>query len=220
MELNANDSGWTGQYFSTLTNGIIGKYDNFSLTTGDDYHYIRGLNGEVLAVYDGNDNLVDESIYANNQRIGKLDAAGNRRVHLNDYLGSHRAQLTSSGSTPWRSSYYPFGSVAKTSGGDSQSRFGFTGHEMDYSTGLNYAIHRYYHSELGRWLSVDPLGDKYSGWSLYNYTLNNPIRLIDIDGRIPGDPGNYAASATTRSVGFVLRHPIAAFKIGKYTPGR
>ncbi len=91
LELSANASGWNGQYFSTLTNGIKGKYDNFSLTTGDNYSYIRGLNGEVLAVYDGNDNLVDESIYANNQRIGKLDTNGNRRVYLNDHLGSHRA---------------------------------------------------------------------------------------------------------------------------------
>jgi RHS repeat-associated protein len=44
---------------------------------------------------------------------------------------------------------------------------------------------RYYDSEIGRWLSVDPLADKYPGWSPYNYTLNNPLKYVDPDGRFP-----------------------------------
>ena len=41
---------------------------------------------------------------------------------------------------------------------------------------------RYYDSATGRWLSVDPMANKYPGWSPYNYTLCNPMRFIDTNG--------------------------------------
>jgi hypothetical protein len=30
---------------------------------------------------------------------------------------------------------------------------------------------------------VDPIAGKYPGWSPYNYTMNNPINLVDPDGK-------------------------------------
>jgi hypothetical protein len=40
-----------------------------------------------------------------------------------------------------------------------------------------------YDSRLGRWLSVDPLAQKYSFASPYCYVLNTPIQAIDPDGK-------------------------------------
>ncbi len=37
------------------------------------------------------------------------------------------------------------------------------------------------------WFGVDPLAEKYPGYSPYNYVLNNPINLNDPDGRAPED---------------------------------
>ncbi len=42
---------------------------------------------------------------------------------------------------------------------------------------------RHYHSTLSIWLSVDPMSDKYPGLSPYVYCGNNPVRLVDEDGR-------------------------------------
>ena len=42
---------------------------------------------------------------------------------------------------------------------------------------------RYYNSDLSIWLSVDPMVDKYPNLSPYTYCANNPVRLVDEDGR-------------------------------------
>ena len=42
-----------------------------------------------------------------------------------------------------------------------------------------------YNSELSLWLSVDPLSDKYPSVSPYVYCADNPVGLVDVDGREP-----------------------------------
>ena len=42
---------------------------------------------------------------------------------------------------------------------------------------------RHYNSALSIWLSVDPMADKYPRVSPYVYCANNPVRLVDVDGR-------------------------------------
>jgi len=71
----------------------------------------------------------------------------------------------------------------------SDYRFGFNGKERDNEingegNSLDYGA-RIYDSRLGRWLSVDPLAGKLPFASPFAYSLNNPILLIDADGRYP-----------------------------------
>ena len=42
---------------------------------------------------------------------------------------------------------------------------------------------RYYNSDLSIWLSVDPMSDKYPSTSPYTYCANNPVKLVDPNGR-------------------------------------
>lgn len=57
--------------------------------------------------------------------------------------------------------------------------------ELNEDLGLNLSDYgaRWYDAAVGRWWSVDPMGEKYYGWSRYNFVLNNPMGNIDPDGR-------------------------------------
>src|SRR5690625_5240138 len=71
-------------------------------------------------------------------------------------------------------------------GGD-RYRFGFNGMLKDnewagMGTHLDFGA-RIYDSRSGRWLSVDPLAEKYPGISTYAFVANNPLMFIDPDGR-------------------------------------
>ncbi len=56
--------------------------------------------------------------------------------------------------------------------------------------------------ELSLWFSVDPLSDKYPGVSPYVYCADNPVRLVDVDGRevyVTGTASDdYVAQLSTR----------------------
>jgi RHS repeat-associated protein len=89
-------------------------------------------------------------------------------------------------------------------------RYGFNGKENDKSAGndnYDYGA-RMYDGRLGRWLSVDPLEVKMPGWSPYNYCFNNPISLIDPDGREPEPKYRYENINKNRKYGTVLVLPM------------
>jgi hypothetical protein len=47
---------------------------------------------------------------------------------------------------------------------------------------VNIDVKQYGKEQPARWLSVDPMANKYPGWSPYNYVSNNPILRIDLQG--------------------------------------
>lgn len=83
--------------------------------------------------------------------------------------------------------YYPYGKVLREHTNCEDARYLTTHHERDKETDLDYRGARFYDSDIGRFLSLDPLAMDFPSWSDYNYVLGNPIRLIDSDGRAPED---------------------------------
>jgi RHS repeat-associated protein len=112
-----------------------------------------------------------------------------------------------------------------TTGGSYLNKWKFNGKELDTETGLYYYGARYYDPRTSVWLGVDPLAMDYPGFSPYNYTINNPIRMIDPDGKGPGDvvAGFMAAIAdytvnnnylSIRSIGFCLTSDVNDYSLG------
>jgi RHS repeat-associated protein len=56
------------------------------------------------------------------------------------------------------------------------------GKEKDFESGLYDFGFRKYSEETGRFLSVDPLWEKYPGWNPYHYCMNNPVMAKDPGG--------------------------------------
>lgn len=67
-------------------------------------------------------------------------------------------------------------------------RFGFNGKQKDNEwAGLGNHVDfgaRGLDTRIGRWISKDPLSEKYPGVSSYVYVLNTPIRAYDPDGKV------------------------------------
>jgi RHS repeat-associated protein len=89
--------------------------------------------------------------------------------------------------------YYPFGMImpGRTVVNGNDYRYGFNGKENDNEvkgTGSqqDYGM-RIYDPRLAKFLSVDPLTNKFAWFSPYQFAGNTPIRAIDKDGEEPKD---------------------------------
>jgi len=181
-------------------------------TENVDEHYIIGAGGETEAVTDANGTVKFWSINAGSNMIGRVEQGRKHYYYLKDHLGSIRATIDQAGYKVSYDDYDPWGlQLAGRSGisGNANDKFKFTGKERDKETvssaaqGYDYFGARYYDSRIGRWMSVDPLAEKYPNLNAYNYTANNPIIFIDPDGKGLDLPGG------SQQLKAKLQNPIA-----------
>ncbi|WP_176852078.1 DUF6443 domain-containing protein [Mucilaginibacter sp. OK268] len=112
------------------------------------------------------------------------DNLGNTRVSFHDN-GTGVAAITQ------ENEYYPFGMtmqgiVVRTAQGTTANKQLYNGgselqddlgFENSYST-----FYREYDPQLGRFNAIDPMVDKYAGWTPYNFAFNDPVGLNDPTG--------------------------------------
>ncbi|CAM3829425.1 RHS repeat-associated core domain-containing protein [Flavobacterium branchiophilum] len=88
------------------------------------------------------------------------------------------------GEVTQHSEYFVFGeSFVEEHKNSHNSPYKFNGKELDEESGLYYYGARYYDARISIWASVDPLMEDYPNIGGYTYCANNPVNIIDPDGR-------------------------------------
>ena len=108
------------------------------------------------------------------------DSTPDISYNLEDHLGTSGTRIEASGTPIDHEEYYPFGDSSLRT--FNKKRYRYVGKERDNESGLYYYGTRYYAAWAGRFVSVDPLAATYAQLMPYNYTANNPIGDLDIDG--------------------------------------
>ena len=100
----------------------------------------------------------------------------------NDHLGTTLRINSDSGKVVWSVNYDAFGDSIINSSSDLTNNLRFPGQFFDEESRLCYNYQRYYDSETGRYLRIDPLGFDGGDENLYAYVLNNPVKYYDPTG--------------------------------------
>jgi len=133
-------------------------------------------------------------------RVAETVSSTDIRWMVSDQLGTPRMIFDQSGSlaSVSRHDYLPFGEelFAGASGRTAAQGYNasdgvrqhFSQKERDNETGLDYFGARYYSSAQGRFTSVDPSRKSVEptdpqSWDRYSYTLGNPLKYIDPNGK-------------------------------------
>ena len=159
-------------------------------------------------------NFIDEPVLM----VDVSGASAQRYYYIQDHLYSTAALVNNAGTVVERYEYDAYGSCsvldadfsADADGvSDVDNPYGFTGRRLDTfdNSGLKlqYNRNRYYSSEMGRWLTKDPLGYK-DGMNMYAYVHNNPMMNTDAYGLLSITPGGGGAGSgsSSESCGFSI----------------
>ena len=204
------------------TSGITYTYDadgnrvRKDVEGKDSTEYIY-FGGQVLSERNVSTSGWTDYIYSDGKRIARATgstSAGTTYYH-SDHLGTTTLETDSSGSVVANCIYMPYGGQFGCSPDDTANHYRFTGKERDSETGLDYFGARYYGSTMGRFTSPDPKNrsahvSNPQSWNRYAYTLNNPLKFIDPDGkdiRLAADQTPTQAKAVMSQLVDAYRHP-------------
>jgi RHS repeat-associated protein len=142
-------------------------------------------DGDNLAlVFDGNGNQTNRYLYGTgvDEIVADQRANGQTIWSLADNQGSVRDLVDNSGNVVNHISYDSFGNITNQSNPTIDTRFTYTGRELDKESGLYYYRARYYDAAVGGFISVDPIGFRAGDSNLYRYVFNSPTNYTDPSG--------------------------------------
>ena len=101
-----------------------------------------------------------------------------------DHLGSTSYITDAKANVAQFDAYLPYGELLVDEHSSTEEMpYKFNGKEFDEETGLYYYGARYMNPKTSLWYGVDPLAEKYPSVRAYVYCLDNPINLIDPNGK-------------------------------------
>ncbi len=174
--------------YDTLNDQIEGRYKEFGVTNNLEKNEDWKENRSFCC---GNTPLDELESSDPSSVAEKTDIEGNIFFYHPDHLGSTALVTDADGEVTQHVAYIPYGEVfIEERNGVWNTPYLFNAKELDEETGLYYYGARYLNPKDTRWLSVDPMFEKYVGMSPYNYCMGNPIRLVDPDGNEPWEDRN------------------------------
>jgi RHS repeat-associated protein len=202
----------------------VSGFAGVTYTYDGDGHRVEKSNGKLYWYGTGSDplmetdlsgNLTYEYIFFGGKRIARRDSSNNVVYYAADHLGTSRVVASSTGAILDQSDFYPFGGeriLAASSG----NTYKFTSKERDSESNLDNFGARYDSSILGRFMSADLFSQKLlenpQDLNLYLYTVDNPLRYKDPNGRDWRDVVSGIAQGANNFVNHTYSAVVAATK--------
>ncbi|QTY28289.1 RHS repeat-associated core domain-containing protein [Flavobacterium sp. CS20] len=149
---------------------------------------------EINQVYHSNRSLKLNTTSSNNFAHGYAGDLQHIEVFYfhSDHLGSSNYVSNYDGDISQHAEYLPFGELLTDEHLNSHNtRYKYNGKEFDQETGNYYYGARYFNPKTSLWLSVDPMAEKFPGWSPYAYAMHRPTVLVDPTGMSAESPDDW-----------------------------
>jgi RHS repeat-associated protein len=188
---------FTGKGSIGILYDYVGKKLRKSVTpttgTATKQDYVDGLEYKTT----GAGALTLEAIYHGDGRITPAGAGWQYEYSIKDHLGNTRitfADLNANnvvdvpGDILQENHYYPFGMNMNyawlNNAAQPDTKYQYNGKELNEDFGLNLYAYgfRYYDAAISRFISVDPLANKFPYLTTFQYASGNPVKNIDLDG--------------------------------------
>jgi len=171
------------EYLHNANNHRVAKKVNGVITE----KYLWADLTTLLAVYDGNDNLVQRFEYAGSRMPVAMTYNAQKYYLHYDQVGSLRAVSDTSHNLVKEVAYDTFGNILVDSDPAFKVPFGFAGGLYDPDTGLTRFGYRDYDAYTGKWTAKDPIGFAGGDTNIYGYVLGDPVNFVDTIGFKAGD---------------------------------
>jgi len=177
----------------TFSNGSTISY--YFAADGSKLREVRTVSGTTTTI-DWCGDLVLEKVGSGTRAAKRLRLDGGyvdlasgdsaRRHFVRDHLGSVRAVVNDAGTVLETDDYYPLGGPLPTGTSTTLQPEKYQG--KDWNPAASFNVYdfgaRLYDPALGRWISQDPLAEKYYLHSPYLFCAGNPMRFVDPEGEI------------------------------------